>query len=463
MISAVARGVPVRLITDPDEYRNPTRLWACQAGRSHVYGGRQIKMRSHEGLTHEALVVMHGLGEVIFGSSNWTPPASAGSSDEHNYFYDPSLGKPWFFQWFADQFEHKWNDAANFVPVPAAAAGNAVVLVAGQPCVRPVRPASTLDWDGGAVGTPLRHLLRHQSESAAAREQPGLGSPRSGPTRDVYRHESAAWHHLLLARRRKDLGADRRASGPTWSFATSGHAARTHAIRRDAGGRSRHHRGGELRRGWTVHRLLRHDGGKQGRRVSLDGCRYRARRAMSAAVSTSGKTRAGEWLTYTVNVAATGNYSSKHAWRTSAPGATFHVEVDGVDRTGPIAVPDTGGWQTWQTITTTGIPLTAGQRVLRVVLDQHRLRAAGSATTTGSALRDHTADARTCRTAGRRRPSPAPSRRRTSTRADSGIGLLGYDVGKQGGTSIERRTSTSARRLTQAAATMSVGRRLASG
>jgi len=32
-------------------------------------------------------------------------------------------------------------------------------------------------------------------------------------------------------------------------------------------------------------------------------------------------------------------------------------------------VPDTTGWQTWQTISTPGIPLTAGQRVLRVVLD----------------------------------------------------------------------------------------------
>ena len=46
-------------------------------------------------------------------------------------------------------------------------------------------------------------------------------------------------------------------------------------------------------------------------------------------------------------------------------GGTFHVEVDGVDRTGPIPVPDTGAWDTWQTIGSTAIPLTAGQRVLR--------------------------------------------------------------------------------------------------
>ena len=87
-------------------------------------GGVQIKMRQHEGLMHQGSVVMHGLGEVIFGSSNWTT-ASAGWQDEHNYFYNPSLGKPWFFQWFADQFESKWNDTANYVPFQPLPPGHA--------------------------------------------------------------------------------------------------------------------------------------------------------------------------------------------------------------------------------------------------------------------------------------------------------------------------------------------------
>jgi hypothetical protein len=82
-----------------------------------------------------------------------------------------------------------------------------------------------------------------------------------------------------------------------------------------------------------------------------------------------GWTRSGEWLQYTVTVATTGTYTLESRVANIGTGATFHVEVDGVDRTGPIAVPDTGGWQTWQTITTPGIPLTAGQRVMRVVLD----------------------------------------------------------------------------------------------
>jgi hypothetical protein len=83
-----------------------------------------------------------------------------------------------------------------------------------------------------------------------------------------------------------------------------------------------------------------------------------------------GWTRAGEWLKYTVNVASTATYTLETRVANIGTGGSFHIEVDGIDRTGPIAVPDTGGWQVWQTITTSGIPIPAGQRVMRVVLDR---------------------------------------------------------------------------------------------
>ena len=46
----------------------------------------------------------------------------------------------------------------------------------------------------------------------------------------------------------------------------------------------------------------------------------------------------------------------------------FHIESNGVDRTGTLTVPDTGGWQIWTTITTS-VTLSAGQQVLRLVID----------------------------------------------------------------------------------------------
>ena len=81
-----------------------------------------------------------------------------------------------------------------------------------------------------------------------------------------------------------------------------------------------------------------------------------------------GWTKAGEWLKYTVGVAAAGTYTLQSRIANVGVGS-FHVEVDGVDRTGAITVPNTGAWDAWQTISTPGIALTAGSHVLRVVLD----------------------------------------------------------------------------------------------
>jgi len=47
----------------------------------------------------------------------------------------------------------------------------------------------------------------------------------------------------------------------------------------------------------------------------------------------------------------------------------MHVEVDGVNVTGTIAVPNTGSWNTWQTIAVSGISLTAGQHIVKVSFD----------------------------------------------------------------------------------------------
>jgi phosphatidylserine/phosphatidylglycerophosphate/cardiolipin synthase-like enzyme len=76
IIRAVARGVSVRIISEPTEYRNAGRVFDAKHIDRMYMGGAQIKMRKHEGLTHEAAVVLHGLNEVIFGSSNWTTASS---------------------------------------------------------------------------------------------------------------------------------------------------------------------------------------------------------------------------------------------------------------------------------------------------------------------------------------------------------------------------------------------------
>jgi hypothetical protein len=79
--------------------------------------------------------------------------------------------------------------------------------------------------------------------------------------------------------------------------------------------------------------------------------------------------RAGEWLAYTVNVASAGAYAVSFRMASSGTGGTVHLAVDGVDVTGPVALPDTGGWNLWQTFTKSGVTLPAGVHVLKLVID----------------------------------------------------------------------------------------------
>lgn len=83
-----------------------------------------------------------------------------------------------------------------------------------------------------------------------------------------------------------------------------------------------------------------------------------------------GYTRPGEWLKYTVDVTAAGNYTLDARVASASSGGVFHVEVDGVDKTGPMNLGNTGGWQAWKTISKSGIALTKGQHTFRLVFDK---------------------------------------------------------------------------------------------
>jgi hypothetical protein len=81
-----------------------------------------------------------------------------------------------------------------------------------------------------------------------------------------------------------------------------------------------------------------------------------------------GWTEAGEWLVYSVSVQAAGPYRLQLRVASAGPGGTLHVEIDGTDATGPLTVPDTGGWQRWRTIEAP-LALTAGRHQLKVSFD----------------------------------------------------------------------------------------------
>jgi len=82
-----------------------------------------------------------------------------------------------------------------------------------------------------------------------------------------------------------------------------------------------------------------------------------------------GWTRKGEWINYTVNVADAGRYDVVMPVASNKDGGVFHFEVDGQDLSGPIKVPDTGGWDKLRKIRHGGLKLREGVQTIRVVMD----------------------------------------------------------------------------------------------
>ena len=124
-----------------------------------------------------------------------------------------------------------------------------------------------------------------------------------------------------------------------------------------------------------------------------DGGQYRTSEGVDIVASTSmggyavNNFRTGEWLAYTINVPAAGKYDlAIHAANNGNPGA-FHLQIDGVKVTGSIAVPKTGGWDTFAWVGANGINLPAGQHVLKVVSDTQyfNLNAVRATATAGAA------------------------------------------------------------------------------
>ncbi len=158
MIAAVARGVQVRLITEPQQYRLRSRMWHSWNVDRMYMGGVKVKHRAHAGLNHQKSVILYDQSSnagdqsmVIFGSSNWTSPSAAGQVEHNIFTSDLDL-----VRWYVDQFERKWNNLGGVVentdfvplppdaptsPAPAAGAGN-------------VGTSLTLKWYGG----PWAHL-----------------------------------------------------------------------------------------------------------------------------------------------------------------------------------------------------------------------------------------------------------------------------------------------------------------
>ena len=82
-----------------------------------------------------------------------------------------------------------------------------------------------------------------------------------------------------------------------------------------------------------------------------------------------GDLQVNEWIEYTVNITEAGLYMLEFRVATQNSTTKFHLELDGVNITGSLAVPNTGGWQLWQTLKKENIQLTVGPKTMRLVIE----------------------------------------------------------------------------------------------
>ena len=77
----------------------------------------------------------------------------------------------------------------------------------------------------------------------------------------------------------------------------------------------------------------------------------------------------GEWLAYSVQVSSTASYVFRVRVASPHRSARFHVEVNGVDITGSLRVPQSGGYDRWRAVVSEPVRLRAGAAEVRLVAE----------------------------------------------------------------------------------------------
>jgi hypothetical protein len=219
IINAHTRGVPVRLIVDDLEYRNPDYLWDSYNVDRLFAAGVPLRWQGHAGANHEKLVLLYGQTLSIFGSSNWTT-ASASSQQEHNYFTTKNA----VFQWFATQFERMWTntntarqiETVPFAPLPPDAPVNKLPASGGS--VTTLTP--TLTWYAGLWAHNYDIYLGTSADPPLLAANVNLGPSATATSYVTYTTPKLLPHTKYYWRIVSKTMANLPATGSVWSFTT---------------------------------------------------------------------------------------------------------------------------------------------------------------------------------------------------------------------------------------------------
>ncbi len=371
LVNRVKAGVPVRGIIEWDQYRKITwpEYWLTGARVDQLWvAGAQLKQRAHDGLTHMKVLIT--TPSAMHGSSNFTKNWQR----DHDYFI-PASTKPALYQQLKDHFDKMWNDTVNFAPFypkpPDAATlslpANAATGVSTTPLLKWNRAPWAVYYD--VYLGPSQTAMTFQGRVAAQLvEDPPLQYSYAVAT--ALQPGTTYYWKVVSRTFATDVDPKLIATSATNYFTTSG----------TGGGTGSTPFGGTpVSLPGTVEAENFDEGGSDvayfDTTAGNSGGKYRTTdvdiesSADAGAGYNVGWTGVGEWLKYTVNVPTAGTYDLDVRVAANGTGGTFHIEFNGVDKTGPMAIPNTGGWQKWVTLTKTGVSLNAGQQVMRLVID----------------------------------------------------------------------------------------------
>jgi phosphatidylserine/phosphatidylglycerophosphate/cardiolipin synthase-like enzyme len=221
-IAAFNRGLPIRVLVDASEYTNTARPWDRYNVDRLFMAGIPIKITKHAGQNHEKSLLLYGQGLAIWGSSNWTTP-SFNIQQEHNYF---NLTKPWFFQWFVNHFERRWNSPQEykaFVPIGPSSPVNKGPANGATGQTQTV----TLTWDPGFWGQMFDIYVGTKSPPTLIASNVVTGSVSPPPDHRFGTFQisglapNTTYYWKIVSKTMTYLTAN----GPVWSFTTGGTTA----------------------------------------------------------------------------------------------------------------------------------------------------------------------------------------------------------------------------------------------
>jgi phosphatidylserine/phosphatidylglycerophosphate/cardiolipin synthase-like enzyme len=367
-------GVPVRVIVEPTQYRNTLypEYWMTGTMVDLLWkAGIPIKIRRHQGLTHMKTLITSKV--ALNASSNFTRFWER----DHNYFISAAT-KPAIHQAFKNRFNAMWNDTTNFGPFDPLRPQEPTQLKPANGGTN-VTTAPTLEWNRARwavnydvyIGTSPGSLALAGRVDAVISETP----PETytfKPTQALLPSTTYFWR-VVSRTYATDVRPDLVAASEIWSFTTAAGSTPP------GGGGSGPFNGTAVSLPGTVQAENFDNGGigvaYQDTSAGNSGGAYRTTDVdIEGTADTGGGYNVGwldvgEWLKYSVNVTTAGTYNIEFRVAAPSTGGKFHLEINDVAKTGQLSIPSTGSWQTWTTVTATGVSLAAGPQVWKVVFD----------------------------------------------------------------------------------------------